>query len=112
MPNLQSNAASTENNNSELNENGEIYWWETLVFILSNLVVDENVEDLTTDSNSNEDLNEHVYDENSDGDSVDNEISDEIDDDPYVSNLKLETWNLKLEMKFVTWIQVSSWTLL
>jgi hypothetical protein len=29
-----------------------------------------------------------------------------------VSNLKLETWNLKLEMKFVTWIQVSSWTLL
>jgi hypothetical protein len=27
MPDLQSNAASTENNNSELNENGEIYWW-------------------------------------------------------------------------------------
>ncbi len=43
--------------------------------------MDENVEDLTTDSNSNEDLNEHVYDDNSDGDSVDNEISDGIDDD-------------------------------
>jgi hypothetical protein len=48
---------------------------------LSDLVVDENVEDITTDSSSNGDLNEHVYDENSDGDSVDNEISDGIDDD-------------------------------
>jgi hypothetical protein len=53
----------------------------TAVFILSDVVVDENFEDIITDSSSNEDSKKHVYDQNSDEDSVANEIYDRIDDD-------------------------------